>query len=245
MKNGTVVVLSPMDSECELLISKLENKTEKQFGGYRLFEGTINNLPTVIVRCLIGTVNAAVCTAYIIEHYSPRCIILQGTAGAHDIKHDRNDIIIAEKIFSITNIVSPTKKIGEGSNPFEWEDFGVQYYSKQNDIIDFSNFFYSDKNLVETAKRVPYGFGKVIVGTVGCGDVWNKEADLILHYNKTKGTDCEAMEGVGVAQVCASFGVPMIEIRVISNNELRENEHFLVESATNCQKFVLDFLNLL
>ncbi len=242
MKNENVVILCPMDCEIQLLLSKLSKIRERHIGGYIIYEGKIRELPVVLIRCLVGCVNAAVCTAYAIEHYSPRCIILQGTSGAHDFSYNINDIIIAEKIVPLSSIISPKRKIGEGTNPFEWEEFGVQSYSKKDDSLNFSNAFFCDKELVNLAKKVPYDKGKVAVGTVGCGDVWNKEADLIEFYHKTKGTDCEAMEGIGVAQICSAFDVPMIEIRVISNNELHENDSFLSETAESCQSFVLDML---
>lgn len=245
MKNGIIVILSPMDCECELLVSRLAEKNIKHTGGYVLYEGKLEEQPVVIVRCLMGIANSAVCAYFAVERYSPECIILQGTSGAHDESYNVNDIVIAEKIVPLTNCVSAERKKGEGTNPFEWGEFGLQYYSKKADSIEMTNEFLCDKELLEVARRVEYKHGKVISGTVGCADMWNKEADLILHYRKTKGTDCEAMEGTGVAMVCSMFDVPMLEIRVISNNELHEKESFSPESAENCQKFVIDFIKLL
>ena len=245
MKNDTIVILCPMDGECDLLLSSLENKTETKLGGYLFAEGKLEHRNVVVVRCLIGMVNAAVCTAYAIERYSPRCVILQGTSGAHRFEQHLNDLVIAERIVSLTNTTSPARKPGEGTNPMEWEEFGVQSYSKKEDAINFANAFYCDKTLVETAKKVPYTAGNVLIGTVGCGDVWNREADLISFYRRTRGTDCEAMEGVAVAQVCEAFGIPMLEIRVISNNELHDEVHYSIDTAQNCQRFVMELLKRL
>lgn len=242
MKSGRVVVLCPMDCESELLLSQMTEKREKCVGGYRVYEGNIGNTPVAVIRCLMGSVNAAVSTAYAIGQYDPRCVILQGTAGAHDPAYRIGDIVIAEKIVSLTNVITPPRKSGEGTDPFAWESFGVQSYSKKEDSTGFADAFFCDGALVAEAKKVPYQNGRVAVGTVGCGDVWNREADLIAHYHKTKGTDCEAMEGIGVAQTCAAFDVPMLEIRVISNNELHENEPFTEDAAKSCQCFVLAFI---
>lgn len=242
MKTGTAVVLCPMDCEFEYLASRLSDKREKHICGYIFCEGMLNGLPVVVIRCLMGTVNAAVCASMAIERYSPACVILQGTSGAHDPDLKTNDIVIAKNMISLTNVVSPRRKAGEGTNPFEWEGFGVQAYSKKDDLLDFVNEFHCDERLIELASSVPYPDGNVKIGTVGCGDVWNREADLILFYHRTRGTDCEAMEGVGAAQICAAYDVPMLEIRVISNSELRENERFSIDTAQSCQKFVYDML---
>ena len=242
MKSNTAVVLCPMNCEYEYLVSQLEDKTEKQIGGYTFFEGRINRLPVVMIRCLLGAVNAAVCTMLAMQRYEPSCVILQGTAGAHDPTLKINDIVIGDRIVPLVNIISPKRGEGGGTDPFSWECFGVESYSRAADSTAFVQSFSSDEKLAALARTVPYPYGRVIGGTVGCGDVWNRETDLIRHYRKTKGTDCEAMEGIGVAQVCAAFGIPMLEIRVISNNELVENSRFSPEAAVNGQKFVVSLL---
>ncbi len=245
MNESPVLILSPMTCECEYLLSLLKDKKETHIAGYAFYEGTLNGVPTVIARCLIGNVNAAVCTTLSIKKYSPKCIILQGTAGAHSPRLSRNDIVIAEKIVPIANYASPHRAAGEGSDPFSWGDFDIQVYSAKSGKTNFVYSLSCDERLIELALSVEYSIGKTVVGTVGCGDVWNKEADLIIHHHNTKGTDCEAMEGIGAAQVCEAFGIPMIEIRVISNNELKENETFSKETALNCQKFVFDYIEKL
>lgn len=245
MKNNIVVILCPMDSECSSLMSRVENKVTKHIGGYIFCEGRINGVDVVVIRCLIGTVNAAVCTALAIERYMPKCVIIQGTAGAHNPELSQYDIVVGKRAVALMNIVSPRKKAGEGTNPFEWEDFGVQSYSLRDDTIDFLNSFECDRELYDLALTVPYSHGRVTGGVIGCLDAWNRETDLILYYRKEKGTDCEAMEGVAVAQVCAAFDVPMIEIRVISNSELRDDQRFKEDTAVCGQEFIMDFLKKL
>ncbi|MCG2813516.1 MAG: hypothetical protein L6245_02435, partial [Thermodesulfovibrionales bacterium] len=55
---------------------------------------------------------------------------------------------------------------------------------------------------------------------------------------------CENMEGAAVAHVCAMYGIPMLEIRGISNIvEDRDRSKWDVKTAAeNCQKTVLTFL---
>lgn len=244
MKKDVILILCPMDCEGNLLVSSLEEKREEQIAGYIFFEGRIKNIDAdiVIVRSLMGTVNAAVCTMLALERYSVRCVILQGTAGAHNPDLKMNDIVVAKKILPFDGFVSGHLASGEGTNPLSWEILGLQTYSQKEGKLYFARYFECDETLVNIAMSVPYGEGKVICGTVASGNVWNKEQDLILHYHETKGTDCEEMEGTGVAQICMAFSVPMIEIRVISNSEFNKDEHFSKNTAVNVQKFVLEYL---
>ncbi len=245
MANNTTVILCPMDCECEWLVSHLVKKREDPVGGYLFYEGEMHGNPTVVVRCLIGTVNAAVCTALAIGRYSPCRVIIQGTAGAHDISLRKNDIVVGKEVVPLMNSASPARQAGEGSDPLHWEDFGIQTYRKKEQRIDSLTRFPCDEQLVEAARTVPYTDGTVRVGTVGCADFWNREADLICHHHRTRQTDCEAMEGVAVAQVCAAFGIPMLEVRVISNNELHGCDSFDTQTAVNSQRFVYSLLERL
>ncbi len=245
MDKCTAVILAPMDCECELLVSMLEEKQEMQLHGYLCYEGTLYGTPVVVVRCLIGTVNVAVCTALMLEKYSPEYVILQGTAGAHDPELKQNDIVIAKNTVPLMRFVSPKRNAGEGSDPFSWSDLGIQAYSAKTDKTAFVHSFRTDETLEKLALSVPYSAGRVISGNIGTCDAWNREHDMILHCRNTKETECEAMEGVAVAQVCGMYGVPMTEIRVISNNELNENERFAKDTALNCQKFVAELVKKL
>lgn len=243
--NNPIVIIGPMDCECEYLISKLQEKNQTIFGGYVFCSGKLNGKDVIVIRSLMGTVNAAVCTNIAIEKYSPKCVILQGTAGAHKKELNLGDIVIAKNVVPICNYISKKRSENEGYFPFDNDDFGIESYSKNSGKTEIVNDFNCDENLVNIASSVSYQNGKVHIGTVGTGDVWNKETDLINLINKTKGTLCEAMEGVAVAQVCQMYAVPMIEIRVISNNELQDNTEYSKDTAVSCQQFVCDFLDKL
>jgi futalosine hydrolase len=55
---------------------------------------------------------------------------------------------------------------------------------------------------------------------------------------------CENMEGAAVAHVCISYGIPVVEIRGISNTvEDRDMKKWDIRmAAENCQKVVKEFL---
>jgi futalosine hydrolase len=55
---------------------------------------------------------------------------------------------------------------------------------------------------------------------------------------------CENMEGAAAAHVCAMYGIPMVEIRGISNiaGNRDRKKWDLKLAAENCQRVVLEFL---
>ena len=58
-----------------------------------------------------------------------------------------------------------------------------------------------------------------------------------LLLNNKYGTLCEEMETASVYSVAKDFNIPVIGIRIISNNEVLKEEYNR-ELATDCQKFV-------
>ena len=56
-------------------------------------------------------------------------------------------------------------------------------------------------------------------GKVGSSDVWTQQVEEI-ERQAALGTYCEEMEAHGVARACAAFGVPLLAIKDVANNEL-------------------------
>jgi len=65
-----------------------------------------------------------------------------------------------------------------------------------------------------------FSSGKIVKGTLGSGDVFNREYDRIMWLQETFQNLSEDMESIGCYTVCEKFLIPCIGIRVISNNEL-------------------------
>lgn len=233
-----IVVLGPMESESVLLIRRLNNHREHSVGAFTFHEGTIDGYPVVICRTYIGVVNSAAATALAIQRYSPLCVIIQGTSGAHDPDLHQGDIVLGENIVELGSFYTQHREVGQGSAIFEWTQPGAEI--KVGDRAERVNVLNSDSRILNIAGTVPNPDGKVIRGTIGAADIWNRELDMIAHLRRTLGTSCEEMEGFGVAQVCAQCGVPCADIRVISNSEWHPQEEFNEKFGESCQMFVLE-----
>ena len=85
-----IAVMGAMDSEIDLIIGRIDNKSTRRIGGWDFISGTIEEKPVTAVRCFIGMANSAAATALLIENYNPRCVIIQGTCGGHNPLLHRN-----------------------------------------------------------------------------------------------------------------------------------------------------------
>ena len=235
-----IVILGPMESESALLIHHLENKTEHKIGAHIFFEGTVDGYPVVVCRTYIGVVNSAAATALAIRQYDPLCVIIEGTSGAHDPELHQGDIVLGEDLVELGSFYTGHRDKGQGSAIFDWTQPGAEI--RVGETVERVNILHSDSRILAVAQTVPNKNGRVICGCIGAADIWNRELDMIAHLHRTLGTDCEEMEGFGVAQVCTQFGVPMADIRVISNSEWYPEEEFNEKFGEQCQMFVLQVI---
>lgn len=220
MKKRPILIMAAMKIEASWLIEKLANVKCETVNRYTFYEGFIHDYPVVVCHCLVGTIHAAVATYMAIEKYQPIAIISEGTAGAHGKDIHKGDIVVGEKCANIMSAKTPLKKEGEGSDSLSWELLN---------FIDgeINRFQYQSGNAhwVELAKKVTYTDGKVHIGTIGSGDGWNREADKILWLHENFGTLCEEMEGIAVYTVANNFAIPVLGIRIISNNEILDEPY--------------------
>lgn len=211
MENKTILIQGAMDIEIQALLEKLEEQEKIVISDYEFYTGKIKNCNVIVSKTLIGTINATIATTIGIEKFKPDMVINQGIAGAHRESIHTGDIIIGEKCCNINAYSMPSKDRGESSNPFEWEPNKRAKEIKNADIELVQSF---EKFLKSKYK------GKIYTGTLGSGDVFNREIDRIEWINKKFGNLCEDMESIGVYSVCNKFNIPCIGIRIISNNEI-------------------------
>lgn len=235
-----VVLLAPMECEYRLLADALQNARVEEIGNFLLTAGEVYGIPVIAVRTLVGTINAATAAMLCIERFSPRCVILAGTSGAHDPALHRGDMILGEHFVEIGSYLAPHGDRGAGCFPEHWELPGVEMKTAQG--VAQVKFLHADEALLTLAETLRNPHGILRRGTIGSGDTWNRELDRIAWLREHLGTDCEEMEGFGVAQVCTARGVPMLGVRIISNSEWHEGESFDPATGEWVQEFCLTLL---
>lgn len=209
--NKVILIQGALDIEIQYIVDSLKDKSLKKIAAYEFYEGTINGIKVVVSRTLVGTINASVATTLGIAHFSPDIVINQGIAGAHSEALHVGDIVIGKQCLNINSYKMPVKAKGDGSNPFEWE---LNKRAKEVQSADSKLLDIVYKKLILNSDR------QVLIGTLGSGDVFNREYDRISWIHSQFDSLCEDMESIGSYSVCNKLQVPCIGIRIISNNEL-------------------------
>lgn len=237
-----LLVQGAMVSETDALIARLEQPVEERVGNWLFWRGTIDGYPVVVSRTNKGMSNAAAATALAIERYHPVAIINQGTAGGHDPALHVYDIVIGTASLNVGAFRAMFRKAGDGSRPLEWVPLNL--------LLDGSAInqttpklparFEADPALLDLARSVrgSYTRGRVVDGIIGSSDMWIDELDRVAQFHDQFGTAVEEMETASAAQVAAGFGVPLVGIRVLSDN-ITNASTYDPKAGQACQDFVM------
>lgn len=225
-----ILIQGAMDIEIEILIKKLSTISDKVIGGYEFYKGFLNGCPIIISKTNIGMTNSACATTIGILEYNPSIIINQGTAGAYG-KINVGDIIIGKSAVNINTFEKPFCEKGIDFKSWIHTDFSDHDGQETKKIL-------ADEKLVNIFASAIYKTGKIHKGIIGSGDVWNKESDFIKFLQTKLKVNCEDMETASVYKVCNNFNIPVIGIRVASNNEVLK-QAYNRETANYCQELIL------
>ncbi|WP_159821275.1 5'-methylthioadenosine/S-adenosylhomocysteine nucleosidase [Colwellia sp. 20A7] len=242
-----ILIEAPMPIEAEYLAKRLSNVRIEYSGYFTFYIGTLDNYPVIVAETGKGLENTAAATAIAIERYRPLAIINQGTSGGHDPALMVGDIVLGKRTVNIGNFKTSHKNTGQGSDPFSWipmdimaskgsagEDSGAKDAEK-------IRFYAGSPTLLNSAIAVKnlYKRGRVVEGTIGSANFWNNEIDRILWFHKNFGTSAEEMEGAAAAMIASEYNIPMLSIRVLSNN-LTNGGEYDPSTAQDCQQYVLN-----
>jgi futalosine hydrolase len=235
-------LISSVSVEGKVIRKNLANIHEGVHCGLTIQEGTIHDKSVVHVISGIGKTNASRGTTLLIEKFSPGIIIHIGVGGAYPRSGLRaGDIAIAEKeIYGDEGIL-----LKDGFHTVEM--IGIPFLVKAQK--KYFNEFPQDKKFLKMAVRIsrvtfhashitvrsgPFLTLSTCTGTVRR----SKEIEKTFH------AICENMEGAAVAHVCMSCGIPMVEIRGISNvvGERNKKKWNISLAAEHCQQVVLELL---
>lgn len=244
MNARTILIEGAVDSELSALIERFKPEgVHEMGGGWRVLTCDMAGGRVALLNTGVGVANAAAATALACAALNPAAVISQGTAGAHDISLHTGDVVVGTRILRLGAYRSPARE--HGVAPLEW-----QMLDQSGDTGPVREYA-SDVRLAKAARTAltERGYGqagnpRALDGTIGSGDVWNCEFEMIAHLNARYGTACEEMETYSAASVCDRMGVPFLSLRVISNNE-RIGESYAPEVAAQLQRAVGDIAEAL
>ena len=229
-----ILLQGAMDVEIAYFLAKLRNKENIVSNNFSFWQGELSESKVVVSKTGIGTAMAAGATALGIELFHPRLIINQGTAGSYKKNLDYNDIIVGEKFFNGSAVLSGA----DGVNSF----LALNSMEKETDFARLfrtaPQYLSSNPAALKAAQKAAarYKEGKVVTGVIASFDQWNKDVDKIRRFTEATDALCEEMETNGAGTIAISCGVPFLAVRVISNNNATGTS-FKGETAINCQDF--------
>ncbi len=193
----------------------------------------------IFSHCGVGKVNAAHTATLMLENYDIDLLVLFGIAGAYVGAGDTGDVVFAES----ENYGEEGVLTKDGWKPMEFTGFPLlknkkEYYNTFPMDADLARFALSvSKDVGFNVKSGNFVTVSRCSGTRESGDIMRKRFNGI----------CENMEGAAVAHICAMYGVPMVEVRGISNIiEDRDMKKWDIEAAaSNCNKVIMELVRRL
>ena len=217
-----ILIISAMaDVELNYLIENLQEKQTIETKLCKFYKGKIYENEIILCDSKVGLINNAAATTLAIEKFNPDYIINQGCAGAISRDIHKSDIVIGTDCINITSINTKFKEKGKGYNLDDWE---------------LINFVAGEKD-----RLIPQNGSKELIEKIGSGDIWNSGCDWLIKMNEKYGILCEEMEGIAIYTVANQYGIPAIDIRVISDNEILKEEYDRNVSI-RAQEFTMNLL---
>ena len=222
-------ILTAMQSEHDLLVALIENKTTTIINEFSYLHGTMGNHQIILMQCGIGKVNATIGTTELIRNYAPQCIISTGVAGGIDECLGVMDVVVSKQ--TVYHDV--------------WCGMGCEH----GQIQGLPTFFDGDEKLVNAAVSLngkqPT---KIHCGLICTGDqfITSREELNTIKKNFPAGLAVD-MESCAIAHTCYIYNVPFVSFRIISDTpgvkeHIQQYEDFWGEMASRSFQVTKHFL---
>ena len=194
-------IIGAMDLEVETLLENMEAKAESRHAGSLFYQGTLEGLSVVVVRCGVGKVNAALCAQILCDCYGVTHLVNTGIAGSLCEELDIGDLVISQDAMY---------------HDFDCIHFGYSYGKVPGmDVISFP----ADETLLAYAFTAADSVhpGHVKVGRVASGDQFVADKAKKEFIISATHALCTEMEGAAIAQTAYRNSLPFVILRAISD----------------------------
>lgn len=242
-KQTSLLIQGAMDTETAYLIERLEEHACVTIGNWKFHTGFLGTKrePVIISKTFQGMVNAAAATSLALAYFHPWAVVNQGIGGGHDKKFHRGDIVLGEKIVPIGAVAYAFSEEGAGIDGKGFSLLPVEIFCRETGKTKKVTEYPCDEKLLKAAEQVKtkYHTGR---GVIGSGDEWNSQIDRIALLRERYQTVVEDMESAAAAQLCLSYGVPFLGVRILSNS-IVNGEKFDEAVGIDGQKFMLSLVD--
>jgi len=228
-------ILSSMPFESGEVFDSLKNISTAKIAGKNVYIGRLSGHDILMLNTGIGKVNAAHSATCLIENYPVKGLINMGVGGAYPASGLKiGDIAIASKeIYGDEGVITSKGWTGMTEIGIPVVQAGRKKYFNEFKL----NSALSKKLIIRHLSpviKIKSGPFVTVSSTTGTHE---RAAELRKRFHAV----CENMEGAAIAQVCAIYKIPMLEIRGISNiaGERDKRKWNLDLASENCQELVL------
>jgi len=231
-----IALLSPTPMESKIVRGEIKPSPTEEQGDFSM--GSLHGKSIVFSHSGVGKVNAAHFSTLVLENHEIDVLILFGIAGAYSGAHIGDVVVAISENYGEEGVITD-----EGWKPMDFTGFPL--FKNQR---EYFNSFPMDEKLskiaVEASKYIGLNATAGNFITVSqCSGTRISGETLQKRFNGL----CENMEGAAVAHICAKYGIPMVEIRGISNIiEDRDMKKWNISlAASNCNKAVIELVRRL
>lgn len=236
----SIVLLSSIDFECDDILALLGGRRKRVIGGKTVYRGRYAGRDILLAVSGIGKVNAASSLTAVVERYAVRAVINFGVGGAYPgAGLDIGDVAVASKeIYGDEGV-----RVGSGMR--DMKEIGIPLVRRGRKRY-FNEFRLDTRSLPALNDRNTENI-MMRTGTFVTVSAVTGSPGRARELRKRFAAVCENMEGAAVAQVCAWYGLPVFEIRGISNIAgIRDRRRWDLGAASrNCQKIVIEIIKKL
>ena len=210
-------LIGAMPEEMDQVIAAIEDKEIIESGSRVYYKGNLYGQEVVTVFSRWGKVAAAATAVNLILEFKVDKIIFTGIAGAISPELNIGDIVIGERLFQHDMDARPLMRRFEipltGKTSYETPEQNISTMS-----LAVHNFLKNNKEFRKELQQNNIVAPKLIIGDIASGDLFigNIQMKQAISRNLPS-VVCAEMEGAAVAQVCDDYGVPLIVVRVISD----------------------------
>ncbi len=243
-------ILGAFEEEQSWLKSRLDHPESQQIMGYEFVSGEIEGQLVVLGLTGGGTVNAAVMTTLMIEHFEPRAVIFSGVAGGINPDHIPGDVVIGTNTIQhdLGNLMPDGIKRKGVRNPLTGERNPIEFEASKS-LCDIAVSALEKIKLERAVEDSGVRDPEVIQGVIATGDQFISSTIKKRELRDNVRAEAVEMEGAAVAQVCYQFNVPCLVIRGISDfsdeNAEQDFERYYKIAAKNANLIVFNILRLM
>lgn len=194
-------IIGAMDVEVATLKNQMEKVTISSHAGMEFYEGILEKLPVVVVRCGVGKVNAAMCAQILCSCYGVTHLVNTGIAGSLCAEQDIGDLVVSrDAMYHDVDCSGFNYPVGQVPG------MDVLTYPADETLMAYA---------FAAAEKINPGHTKI--GRVASGDQFVCQKEKKENIIAVTQALCTEMEGAAIAHTAYRNAIPFVILRAISD----------------------------